>query len=70
MLSSRPTSSGRANELLERFDLVEAARRPVKTYSGGMRRRLDLAACLIMSPPVLFPDEPTTGLDPRGRLAM
>ena len=60
----------RANELLERFDLVEAARRTVKTYSGGMRRRLDLAASLIMMPPVLFLDEPTTGLDPRGRLAM
>ena len=60
----------RANELLERFDLVDAARRTVKTYSGGMRRRLDLAASLIMSPPVLFLDEPTTGLDPRGRLAM
>ncbi len=60
----------RANELLERFDLVEAAGRTVKTYSGGMRRRLDLAASLIMSPPVLFLDEPTTGLDPRGRLAM
>jgi ABC-2 type transport system ATP-binding protein len=60
----------RANELLARFDLVEAARRTVKTYSGGMRRRLDLAASLIMSPPVLFLDEPTTGLDPRGRLAM
>ena len=60
----------RANELLERFDLVDAARRTVKTYSGGMRRRLDLAASLIISPPVLFLDEPTTGLDPRGRLAM
>jgi ABC-2 type transport system ATP-binding protein len=60
----------RANELLARFDLVDAARRIVKTYSGGMRRRLDLAASLIMSPPVLFLDEPTTGLDPRGRLAM
>src|SRR2546421_3015342 len=60
----------RANELLARFDLVDAARRTVKTYSGGMRRRLDLAASLIMTPPVLFLDEPTTGLDPRGRLAM
>ena len=60
----------RASELLERFDLVDAARRLVKTYSGGMRRRLDLAASLIMTPPVLFLDEPTTGLDPRGRLAM
>ena len=60
----------RANYLLERFDLVEAAGRIVKTYSGGMRRRLDLAASLIMSPPILFLDEPTTGLDPRGRLAV
>src|SRR2546427_9147060 len=60
----------RANQLLERFDLVEASRRTVKTYSGGMRRRLDLAASLIISPPVLFLDEPTTGLDIRGRLAM
>ena len=60
----------RANELLERFDLVDAARRTLKTYSGGMRRRLDLAASLIISPPVLFLDEPTTGLDPRGRLSM
>lgn len=60
----------RATELLERFDLVEAAGRIVKTYSGGMRRRLDLAASLIVSPPVLFLDEPTTGLDPRGRLTM
>jgi ABC-2 type transport system ATP-binding protein len=57
----------RARELLERLDLAEAAKRLVKTYSGGMRRRLDLAACLITSPPVLFLDEPTTGLDPRGR---
>ena len=60
----------RAGELLERFDLVDAANRPVKTYSGGMRRRLDLAASLVMSPPVMFLDEPTTGLDPRSRLAM
>src|SRR5712691_3406859 len=60
----------RADQLLERFDLVDAAGRIVKTYSGGMRRRLDLAASLIMNPPVLFLDEPTTGLDPRGRLAM
>ncbi len=60
----------RAKELLERFDLVDAARRIVKTYSGGMRRRLDLAASLIIAPPVLFLDEPTTGLDIRGRLAM
>ena len=60
----------RANELLESFDLVDASRRTLKTYSGGMRRRLDLAASLIISPPVLFLDEPTTGLDPRGRLSM
>lgn len=60
----------RAEELLERFDLVEASGRPVKTYSGGMKRRLDLAASLIATPPVLFLDEPTTGLDPRSRLAM
>ena len=60
----------RAQELLARFDLIQAASRAVKTYSGGMRRRLDLAASLIMSPPILFLDEPTTGLDPRGRLAL
>jgi ABC-2 type transport system ATP-binding protein len=60
----------RASELLERFDLVEAAKRPAKTYSGGMRRRLDLAAALVARPPVLFLDEPTTGLDPRSRLGM
>ncbi len=60
----------RAWELLERLDLVAAARRLVKTYSGGMRRRLDLAACLILAPPVLFLDEPTTGLDPLGRRTM
>ncbi len=60
----------RAVELLERFDLSDAAGRVVKTYSGGMRRRLDLAGSLIMSPPVLFLDEPTTGLDPRGRTSM
>lgn len=60
----------RALELLERFDLVDAADRPVKGYSGGMRRRLDLAGALVAKPPVLFLDEPTTGLDPRSRLAM
>jgi ABC-2 type transport system ATP-binding protein len=60
----------RAHELLERFDLAEAANRPAKTYSGGMRRRLDLAGALVTSPPVIFLDEPTTGLDPRGRLGM
>jgi ABC-2 type transport system ATP-binding protein len=60
----------RAGELLERFELVEAGRRRVATYSGGMRRRLDLAASLVTRPAVLFLDEPTTGLDPRSRQAM
>lgn len=60
----------RAEELLKEFDLIEAADRPLKTYSGGMRRRLDLAVSLIAAPPIIFLDEPTTGLDPRSRLAM
>src|SRR3954454_24619283 len=64
----RARAKARGNELLERFDLVEAANRPTKTYSGGMRRRLDLAAALVARPPVIFLDEPTTGLDPRSRL--
>ena len=64
----RAAAKRRGEELLERFDLVEAAKRPAKTYSGGMRRRLDLAAALVARPPVLFLDEPTTGLDPRSRL--
>ena len=64
------TARRRALELLERFELSDAAQRIVKTYSGGMRRRLDLAASLIVAPPVLFLDEPTTGLDPRSRLGM
>jgi ABC-2 type transport system ATP-binding protein len=59
--------AGRADELLERFGLTDAATRPAKTYSGGMRRRLDLAAALVHRPPVLFLDEPTTGLDPASR---
>ena len=63
-------SRKRAHELLERFDLVEAADRQVKGWSGGMRRRLDLAGALVAEPPVLFLDEPTTGLDPRGRAGM
>ncbi len=67
---SREDSVKRAKELLDQFDLVEAAHRPAKTYSGGMRRRLDLAASLIATPPIIFLDEPTTGLDPRSRLAM
>lgn len=64
---SKESSDARAQELLERFDLVKAANRPVKNYSGGMRRRLDLAASLLVVPPILFLDEPTTGLDPKSR---
>ncbi len=60
----------RAADLLERFDLSEAADRLVRTYSGGMRRRLDLAAALVAYPPILFLDEPTTGLDPRSRIGL
>jgi ABC-2 type transport system ATP-binding protein len=63
----RSTVRPRADELLERFSLTGAADRPARTYSGGMRRRLDLAAALVHRPPVLFLDEPTTGLDPSGR---
>jgi ABC-2 type transport system ATP-binding protein len=63
-------SRERARELLERFELVDAGDRPTKTYSGGMRRRLDLAAALVAQPEVLFLDEPTTGLDPRSRSQM
>jgi len=64
------SAKARAQELLEEFDLLKAADRPAKTYSGGMRRRLDLAVSLIATPPVIFLDEPTTGLDPRSRLVM
>ncbi|MGW9132949.1 ATP-binding cassette domain-containing protein [Streptomyces sp. NPDC055681] len=64
---SRRDAKARAGRLLERFNLADAADRPTKTYSGGMRRRLDLAAALVVSPPVMFMDEPTTGLDPRNR---
>ena len=64
----RGPATERARELLDRFGLGEAAGRPAKTYSGGMRRRLDLGAALVAKPPVLFLDEPTTGLDPRSRL--
>ncbi len=63
-------SSRRATSLIEQFDLVEASKRPVKTYSGGMKRRLDLAMSLIADPPIIFLDEPTTGLDPRSRQTM
>ena len=67
---SRSVAKARGVELLSRFDLSDASDRPAKTYSGGMRRRLDLAAALVASPPVLFLDEPTTGLDPRSRLGL
>lgn len=67
---TKASAKARAEELLEQFDLVDAADRPAKTYSGGMRRRLDLAVSLIATPPIIFLDEPTTGLDPRSRLAM
>ncbi|MDF5756247.1 ATP-binding cassette domain-containing protein [Spongiactinospora sp. TRM90649] len=63
-------SRARARELLERFDLTDAGDRPVHGYSGGMRRRLDLAGALVADPPVLFLDEPTTGLDPRARVGL
>ena len=66
----RGPSSERARELLERFSLTDAADRQTKTYSGGMRRRLDLAAALVARPPILFLDEPTTGLDPVSRLQL
>jgi ABC-2 type transport system ATP-binding protein len=66
----RAPARERAEELLERFSLTDAAGRLAKTYSGGMRRRLDLAAALVARPPVLFLDEPTTGLDPRSRLQL
>ena len=67
---SWPDARRRAQELLEQFELIDAAERHAKTYSGGMQRRLDLAASLVGRPTVLFLDEPTTGLDPRGRIGM
>ena len=67
---NRHQARQRASELLEQFSLTEAADRPVKTYSGGMRRRLDLAASIVARPNILFLDEPTTGLDPRTRIVM
>ncbi|HEY5890463.1 MAG TPA: ATP-binding cassette domain-containing protein [Acidimicrobiia bacterium] len=66
----RPRSRERSRDLLDLFDLSDAGDRPVKTYSGGMRRRLDLAGALVAKPPVLFLDEPTTGLDPRSRVEL
>jgi len=67
---SRAEAKRRGTELLARFDLLDAGRRVTQTYSGGMRRRLDLAAALVAKPPVLFLDEPTTGLDPRSRIGL
>jgi ABC-2 type transport system ATP-binding protein len=67
---SAKAAKQRAVELLDQFNLADAADRPSKTYSGGMRRRLDLAAALVVRPPVMFMDEPTTGLDPRNRQAL
>lgn len=67
---SKQDAETRATELLKQFDLLEAGQRPVRTYSGGMKRRIDLAMSLIASPPVIFLDEPTTGLDPRSRQTM
>jgi ABC-2 type transport system ATP-binding protein len=66
----RRTARARAHELIDLFDLSEAGDRPVKGFSGGMRRRIDLAGALVMNPRVLFLDEPTTGLDPRSRIAL
>jgi ABC-2 type transport system ATP-binding protein len=66
----RPAARKRATELLEAFDLLDAGDRVVRTYSGGMRRRLDLGGALVARPPVLFLDEPTTGLDPRSRIGL
>jgi ABC-2 type transport system ATP-binding protein len=66
----RPRARDRVAEVLDRFGLTDAAGRPVRTYSGGMRRRLDLAVSLVATPPVLFLDEPTTGLDPRSRVEL
>lgn len=67
---TKASAKGRADELLKEFGLEKAANRPAKTYSGGMRRRLDLAVSLIATPDIIFLDEPTTGLDPRSRMAM